>query len=336
MSKLNIVNIGLIGAGEVAQNFHLPVLKNLQNVKIFGIVDRKVTNAKIIAQKFNIPNVCVDVDELLLLPDLHGVIIATPTSLHTEIALKCINAGIAVFIEKPIAPTYQEALQIHNASVEKNVKVMVGMNQRFRYDARMMKNYVQNNELGDLMYIKSGWLQKKNKQEWKTQSEKSGGGVLMDLGLSMVDSMLWINNFEEVHSVSANLYHRVSGKVEDLAVATINFQNGSVGIIECAWAIFSYQTNYNFNIYGRNGSAQVNPLQLFKSDGDILKPQVQPDKLSNLTELTKSFEMQLKHFVSSIQHNFKLISNTEEALKVMKIMDGFYQSARLGKEIIID
>lgn len=336
MSTVNNLNIGIVGAGEVSQNFHLPVLKNLQNVKIFGIVDRKLTNAKIIAQKFNIPNVCVDVDELLELPTLDAVIISTPTSLHTEIALKCINAGKSVFIEKPIAPTYEEALLIHNASVEKNVKVMVGMNQRFRYDARMLKNYVQNKELGDIMYIKSGWLQKKNKQDWKTEAEKSGGGVLMDLGLSLVDSMLWINNFEDVHSVTSNLFHRVSGKVEDLAVATINFQNGSIGIIECAWAIFSYQTNYNFNIYGKKGSAQVNPLQLFKSDGDILKPQVQPDKLSNLTELTKSFEMQLKHFVSSIQHNYKLISNTEEALKVMKIMAAFYESARLGKEIIID
>lgn len=330
------ISVGLIGSGEVAQNFHLPILKSLQNVKLLAIADRVKSNAKIIAQRFDIPIVCDNIDDLVAIDSLDAIIICTPNALHTDMALKAIKAKKAVFIEKPIAPNLEEANIIHNASLEHNVKVMVGMNHRFRYDARMLKNYVQNGELGDVMYVKTGWLQKKNKQQWKTEAEKAGGGVFMDLGLPLVDSMLWIYNFADVHSVHANLFHRVSEKVEDLAVATINFMNGSVGVIECAWAIYSYQTNYYFNIYGRNGSAQVNPLQLFKSDGDILKPQVQPDKLSNLTAYTKSFEVELKHFISAVQHNYQIISSTDEAIKTMKIMDAFYQSAREGREIILD
>lgn len=330
------IRIGIIGAGEIAQNFHLPILKNINNVKLLAIADRVKSNAKIIAEKFDIKFICNDIDDMLAIEILDAVIICTPNTLHKEMALKAIKAGKAVFIEKPLAPSYEEALEIHNASIEHNVKVMVGMNHRFRYDARMLKNYVQNGDLGDVMYIKTGWLQKKNKQQWKNEVEKSGGGVFMDLGLPLVDSMLWMYNFADVHSVHASMYNRVLEKVEDLAVATINFQNGSVGVIECAWAIYSYQTNYYFNIYGRNGSAQVNPLQLFKSDGDILKPQVQPDKLSNLTAYTKSFEVELKHFINSLQHDYQIISTTEEAVLTMKVMDAFYKSAREGREIIID
>lgn len=333
---MKIVNVGLVGSGEVAQNFHLPILKNLKDVKLYAIADRVRINAKIIAKRFDIGIVCETFDEMLNLPELDAVIICTPNALHTEMAIKAINKGKAVFIEKPIAPTYEDANLIHQASIKMNAKIMIGMNHRFRYDARTLKNYVQNGEIGDVMYIKTGWMQRRHQQQWRNDSQKSGGGVLIDLGLSLIDSMLWMYDFVDVHSVTANFFYRSTDKVEDLAIATINFMNGSVGIVDCAWDLFSNKSDYYFNIYGRNGSAQVNPVQLLKGGGNMLKPQTQPDFLSNLEMYTKSFEVELKHFISSIQHNHPIISTTEEALKTMKVMNALYQAAREGREIILD
>lgn len=327
--------IGIIGAGEMAQNFHLPIMQNIQGVQILAICDRLLSKAKIIAEKFHIPYVCETVAEMLALEELEAVFILTPTDLHTQFALECIKAKKHIFIEKPIAKNYEEAKIISDAAEANNVKCMIGMSQRFRQDAKMMKYYVQNGDLGDVFYIKTGWAQKKHNQSWKDNLKKSGGGVLMDIGLSLIDSILWINNYEVVKSVIANNFSRTNSDMEDISVGTILFKNGSVATIECSWSLFTSMTNYYFNIYGQEGSAMVNPLQLFKRNGDLLQPQAHSDKINNLNLHKKSYESEIKHFINSVNGLGPVISSANEALEAMRVLDAFYLSSKEKREVFL-
>ena len=139
-------SIALIGAGQTAQNFHLPVLAGMKNIKLIAITDLNKSRAMHLADRYNVPYVCTDIDELLELEGVDAVDICTSTDAHREPALKCLKAGKSVFIERPLARSYEEAAEIHTEAEKSNAKLMVGMNQRFRSDAIMLKNYIQMGE----------------------------------------------------------------------------------------------------------------------------------------------------------------------------------------------
>ncbi|MCX6146289.1 MAG: Gfo/Idh/MocA family oxidoreductase [Candidatus Kapabacteria bacterium] len=332
---MKYTGIGIIGAGEMAQNFHLPILQNLQDVKILSICDRLLSKANIIAEKFNIPYVCESLSEMLAIEELEAVFILTPTDLHSKFALECIKSKKHIFIEKPIAKNYEDAKLISDSAELNKVKCMIGMSQRFRQDAKMMKYYVQNGDLGEVFYIKAGWAQKKHNQIWKDNKDKSGGGVLMDLGLSLIDSILWVFNYQEVKSVVANNFSRTNSDMEDISVGTILFKNGAVATLECSWSLFTSMTNYYFNVYGQEGSAMVNPLQLYKRNGDLLQPQANTDKINNLNLHKKSYESEIKHFINAVRGLGPVISSANEALEAIRVLDAFYISSNEKREVFL-
>jgi predicted dehydrogenase len=327
------IGIAVVGAGEIAQVYHLPLLNSIPNVKIIALYDINQSKAKIIAEKYDIPYVPSSLEELLSTDFVDAVDICTSTDAHYETAMKSIEAGKSIFIEKPIARNAEEAGKIADHAKKHGVKVMVGMNQRFRRDAIMLKNFISHGELGNLYYIKAGWNQRSRGQSWVSQKDISGGGVLIDLGLSIIDSLLWFCDFTKVKSVMASTYNHITKTVEDIAVATLRFDNGIVATLEVSWALFESNTTFYCNVLGNKGKAKINPIQLFKSDGYMYKP-VSTAIAQNRAEIhKKSFEAELKHFVNVVADYSTIISSAEEAHRVMHIAEKIYESAALGKEI---
>lgn len=333
---MNAVNIGLIGAGEIAQNFHLPIHFRLPNINLFAIYDKNKSKAQHLAEKYNIPYVCNSFEDLLKIDELDAVDICTSTDVHAELAIASIEAGKHTLIEKPVARNYHEALEIQKAEAAGDVKVMVATNQRFRYDAKMLKSYVKNDDIGDIFYIQGSWLQQKRNAEWREQIEKSGGGVLIDLGVSLIDSLMWICDFPKIKSVSANTFKHLTEKVEDVCIANIKFTNGSIATMEMSWSLFSSRNSFAFNVYGSKGSAKINPVQLYKTDSDIYHPVKNKDQHSNMEIFRKSFESEIKHFINSVQGFSPIVSNVSEAVIIMKIIEAMYKSSIEEREIDFD
>lgn len=333
------VRLALIGAGEIAQNFHLPIHKRLQNVDITAIFDPMKTKAQAIADNYEIPNVCNSVDELVKIPDIDAVDLTASTDAHCEIALACIEAGKHLLIEKPIGRSLEEAIKIRDAAKKHNVKVMVAMNQRFRYDAKMIKNYVTQGEVGNVFYIQAGWLQQKHGAQWKQQVSRSGGGVIIDLGISLIDSILWIYNFENVQSVQASTFTHLHKDIEDVCIATIRFESGSIATMEMSWSLFSSINNFYTNVYGSKGSIKINPIELYTNDvegaGDVYKPIIAKEQMSKLTIYKKSFESEIKHFINAVLGLGPVISTVDEAVQTMSIVKAMYKSAAENREVLI-
>ncbi|MDQ1266296.1 MAG: Gfo/Idh/MocA family oxidoreductase [Bacteroidota bacterium] len=329
------LGIAVIGAGEIAQNFHIPILKNLPSVSLLAICDRNKSKSRSVAEKYEVPYICHDFEELLDIEGLEAVDICTSTDSHCEIAVACLKRGINVLIEKPIARNLDETIKISKAAKESGAKAMVAMNSRFRYDAKMLKNYIHTGEIGDVFYIRGGWLQQKRNSEWLHQIERAGGGVLLDLGISIMDSMLWIYNFPKIKSVQASIFHHLTKEVEDVCVASVLFENGSIATLEVSWSLYSARTNYFFFIHGSKGYAQVNPLQLFKISGDVYQPSIPQSTRTNYTIYKKSFEGEIKHFVNAVLGYVPIISTADEAVEIMKLIEAMYQSAKEQREILL-
>ena len=238
-----------------------------------------------------------------------------------EALLAAIAAGKHVFIERPAARTLAETLAIKTAADEAGVHVMVGMNHRFRTDVAHMKNAVDRGEIGPIFYVKAGWVkQRSTDARWVANAEMSGGGVLIDLGVSMVDMILHIFDFGRIHSVVVNTYHQQTRTVEDIAIAMLTFDSGSTATIEASWSLIRAEDLYYCNVFGKKGSAYINPFKLVKKVDNSVQI-IQPEQTkSQLAVYKKSYETELRHFVSGARGIIPMISTIDEADERMKII----------------
>lgn len=331
--KINRPKIGIIGLGWIAQVFHIPILTKFPDAEVVCVCDRDRARARFISEKFGIPRYYTDYKEMLKKEDLDAVDICTSTDAHKEIAIASLESKRDVFVEKPVARKYNEALAISEAVKRTKKKLMVGMNHRFRPDTMMLRSFIENKELGNVFYVKAGWLKKPSTEaSWFQQKDLSGGGVFLDMGIVMLDLALWMTGYPDVLRVNATNYSHTS-KVEDSSVVYLNMKNGATISIEVSWSVHIEHELQYCNIYGEKGSGKFNPLKIHKEmHGNVVN--VTPMKIeANENLLKRSYENELKHFVGAVRGNFPIISTAHEAEQRMRIVDAIYKSAARGKEI---
>ena len=209
------------------------------------------------------------------------------------------------------------------------------MNNRFRNDMMMQRTFIKAKEIGEVFYIKTGWIKpQSSNQRWILEKDKSGGGVFLDNGIAMLDLGLWIFGFPDVKSVTATNYFHNTKSVEDSSIAMIRFKNNAVLTIEVSWGMLREGELFYCNVYGKEGSSSINPFKIYKRmDGNLYN--ITPKKLATPANyFKKSYEYELKHFVGAVRGSHNIISTGEDALKVMEIADAIYKSAKTNKEII--
>lgn len=330
------VKVGVVGLGWVAQVVHLPILLKLQEAEVVAVCDRDKGRAVQIADKYGIKKMFVDVRAMLEQVDLEAVIVCTSTDAHREAAIAAMEAGKDVLVEKPIARTYPEALDIMEAARRTRRKLMVGMNHRFRPDTMIIKGFMTEKELGKVFYAKGGWLRKPSSESaWATQKERSGGGVLMDLGIVMLDMACWMLGYPAVKRVSATNFSHKARRVEDSSILTLRMSGGIVVNLEVSWSTVVPDDVYYFHVYGTEGTLSLNPVRILKEmNGSVVN--LAPAKIEPPQNLyRRSYENELKHFLGAVRDVHPVISTAEEAVQRMRIIDAVYRSARTGKEIAV-
>lgn len=326
--------IAIIGLGSIAQLVHLQILKKFDNVVISAVAELNKGKLNTVAENFDIENTFTDYKEMLANTDFDALIIATPTGTHKEIALECIKYKKPILIEKPIARTYQEAEDIVKAAEENNVPIMVGMNMRYRPDVMLLKSIINSGDLGDLFYIKCGWLRKQSSiQNWFTQKEMAGGGVILDLGIVLLDLTLWLLNFPKIKTISTQNFFINTKTVEDSSVSYIRTENNSLMFLETSWSLNSERDSFYLELYGTSGQASINPLRVFKKMYNELID-LTPAKSENPNVyFKKSYLNELKHFIGSVKGLNPILSPANEALSRMKIIENMYKSGLTNKEV---
>lgn len=329
------VRTGIIGLGSIAQLVHLPILSKLENAELAALCEINKNRLKTIGEKYPSAKKYQDYKEMIANENLDAVVIATPTSTHADIALHCLKSNVNVLIEKPIAINYEEAKEINNTAKKHKKIAMVGMNLRFRPDAMLMKSIINSGELGDLFYIKCSWLRKKSSaQKWFVNKKQSGGGVVIDLGIVLLDLALWMFNNDKIDSVSVQTFNHTLKDIEESAIGIIRFENGQIIAFEVSWELHSETDSFNMVVHGTKGTAHLNPLRVYKRiESTHIDYTPSKTNISNL--FRKSYENEIKHFIASVRENIHPISSSEESLIRMKLLDTIYKSAKSGKEIKI-
>jgi len=328
------VKIGIIGLGSIAQLVHLPNLLKLENAELTAVTEVKKNRLNTIADKFNVAERYSDYNEMLEKSDIEAVIIATPTNTHKDIAIDCINAGKDVLVEKPLARTFAEAKAVVEAARKSKRKLMVGMNLRYRPDTMLLRSIVSSGEIGEPFYAKCGWVRRQSSEEkWFTKKEEAGGGVIIDLGIHLLDLALWLMNYPDVNSVSCKNYYHNTKSVEDTAISFLKFKNDSLINMEVSWSLPTDKDHFFLSVFGTKGSFTLNPLHVYKRiNNEILD--LTPAQVDNATTLfKKSYLNELKSFVGAVKGLNPVLSPGDEALERMKIIEAMYQSAQKDSEI---
>jgi len=191
--------LALIGAGLITESAHLPAALSCPGVEVVAIIDPSIERATALARTFGIaPRIATDVDEIM--GGIDGAIIATPNNTHRALADRCIAARIPMLIEKPLATTYAEGLQIVEAADAAGLTLAVGYCSRFRPNIELLKDLLDRSYFGRVRRFahqfgtSGGWAPVSG---YNLNKQTAGGGVLVVTGTHFLDRMLLLWGFPE-------------------------------------------------------------------------------------------------------------------------------------------
>jgi predicted dehydrogenase len=326
--------IAVIGLGGVAQLVRLPILSKINSAEIVAVSELSKTRLNTVADKFHIKERFTNFQEMIEKVDFDAAIISTPTNTHKDIAVECLNNKKHVLIEKPIALNYAEAKEIDDAAKRNKRNAMVGMNFRFRPDTMLLKSLINSGELGELFYIKCGWSRKQSSQQkWFNKKNLAGGGVLLDLGIVLLDTALWLLDYPKINNVTAQNFYHSQQSMEDSSVGFIRFNNSSILNYEVSWSFHDETDSFKLAALGTEGTGHLNPLRAYKKVGSTRVDYSVSSGTQSKNLFKKSYENELKHFIGSISNSNPLISSSDEALLRMKLVENLYHSAKNKSEI---
>ena len=133
------IKIGIIGAGNIAQNSHIPAYLKQDDAEIIAICDINLDRAREVAAKHNIKYAVGSIEELVAIDEIDAVSICTWNNAHAKAAIAAANAGKHVLCEKPMAMTVAEAEEMKEAAEKNNIIFMMGFTNRFRSDSKVIK-----------------------------------------------------------------------------------------------------------------------------------------------------------------------------------------------------
>ena len=334
---MNKVKIALVGVGGISQVVRIPSLIKNDDVELVALCDIDESKVSMIAQKYKVPKAYFDIQNLIAKEKLDGILICTPNNLHYPMALAALDAGINTLVEKPIALSEVQVTNMVNKANDKKVHLVCGMHNRFRKDAEILREFLDKKEIGDPFYIKAGWLSKWEKtlhKGWNAEAKNSGGGVVMDLGLQLIDLALWLLNKPKVINVRSNFYtNNKNFKVEDSALIIIKTEANVLITIETSWRMHLEKDLLYTHVFGTQGGAFLNPLRINKELHGNLVNVTPIHSNKNIDMFTNAFESEINNFVKVIQNKEKPITPGEDGIYLMKIIDSIYKSAELGKQV---
>ena len=333
---MNNTKIAVIGLGGIAQLYHIPILSSLKNIELTAVSEINKNRLKTVSEKFGLKKQYTDYKEMLSKEEFDAAVIATPTNNHLEIALECLKEKKNILIEKPIARNFTEAKEILAAGKKNKKTVMIGMNLRYRPDAMLMKSLISSGDLGEIFYIRCGWLRKQSSDEkWFLNKSQSGGGVIIDLGILLLDLSLWMMGDYKIRSVTVQKYNHNTKDVEDSAIGLLRLENDRIISFEVSWGLHSEWDKFHLAAFGTEGTAHLNPLRAYKRLESSHIDYTLSNTANTVNMFKKSYENELKHFIGAVRDNNSSISSSEDAVSLMRLLEALYKSAELKKEVTL-
>ena len=328
------VRLGLVGAGAISQLAHLPALTKLRGAQLVALCDNDGPKAGALAERFEVPHVFTDLEDMLELDELDAVVIATPNHLHEPHVLSAVRSKVDVLCERPLAMNARGVERILDAAERSGRKVVVGNNHRFRNDVQQLSRFLSGGELGRVNGMRAGEYRFRSSREgWRFRRAEAGGGAFFEHGVPLLDLALWLESFPDPVRVTAHAGGPASaGSVEDTMFVHLECAGGVDFTFDINWCYVGHDERWWFEVLGSNGSARLAPLRVVK-DLNGKPTDVSPTgAAARESVFLQSYRAELAHFIAVLGGDAEYEPPADQ-LKLHRIIEAIYRSAAEGAEI---
>lgn len=348
--------LGIIGFGGMAGNHYKQLSKKNVPVEVKGVYDIKPDRMEDAKSK---GLVCYESREALLAdPELDIVLIAVPNHLHRDFAIEALKAGKHVLCEKPVTITSSDLEDIMAVAKETGKIFTIDQNRRVNKDFVLMKRTVETGLIGEPYIIESRVEGSRGVPEgWRTDKAQ-GGGMMLDWGVHLIDQIMYMYP-DKVTSVYCQMFSLFYPEVDDNFRLIMTLENGVTAQIEVATNNFVKHPRWY--VLGTNGSLQIDD---WSGKGVVVQPktredtwsvEIAPDKagpsktmaardpssvmswdLHAPVDVIDNVEPTYTQMLDAIEGKAPLTITPEQALRVVKVMEAAFESAKLNQVIHTD
>lgn len=293
-------------------------------------------------QEFGIPRAAASLDELLADDEIEGVLVTTPNDTHREVITRCLEAGKAVYTDKPIATGLQDALAIAEAVGATGQVFAVGHSARRLSGSRVMKSWIDGGQLGGLSMLEANFSNERGLEltpdDWRWYDAKAPGGPFTQLGVHHADNLRYLGG--PITGVSAHT-RKVFTKAEvpDAVMAIVEFEAGGLGYLGCGWASPGIYTinaqgtkanlryDLDFTHWDASHEADDHSSLLAQEFGQIARSPVELPP-------TDMFREQLEEFALATRGEAKIEVGVDEAIGALAVVHAGLVSAQRGGALV--
>jgi len=239
MLKTNHTEVrwGIIGAGDVCEVKSGPAFNQVNNSRLVAVMRRNAQKAEDFVKRHQVPKWYDDADQLINDPEINAVYVATPPDSHMEYTLQTAKAGKPVYVEKPMARTYQECLTMVDVCKKANVPLFVAYYRRMLPNFLKIKELVYEGVIGDIRLVDIKLYKtlqpdivgaSDKKDNWRIFPEIAGGGYFYDLASHQLDFLDYL--FGPIKEAQGYAHNQAGlYPAEDIVSGSFYFENGVIG-----------------------------------------------------------------------------------------------------------
>ncbi len=273
------INWGFIGCGEVTEKKSGPAFAEVEGSSIEGVMSRNANKAQLYAERHNISKWYTDAQELINDPKVNAIYIATPPSSHATFAIMAMKAGKPVYIEKPLAASYEDCARINRISYETGVDCFVAYYRTYLPYFKKVKQIIQSGTIGKVTNVQLRFsvppreldYNSSSIKPWRLQPDIAGGGYFYDLAPHQLDTLQELFGIiTRAHGYCANVGHLY--KAEDTISACFMFENGLPG--SASWCFVGHKSAREdcIDVIGEKGMMSFSvfdykPIRVVTSEG---------------------------------------------------------------------
>lgn len=337
----------LIGCGRIAVNHIKAALNN--HLEIVAVCDVLPEAMESLLAKYGLekdPSIhrYTDYKELLAAEKPVLASIATESGIHAQIALNCIDAGVHLIIEKPMAMCMADAEEIIRRSAEKGVKVSACHQNRFNIAVQETRKALKAGRFGRLSHgsVHVRWNRNRgyyDQAPWRGTWAQDGG-CLMNQCIHGIDLLRWMmgDEVEEVYGVTCRQFHDYL-QCEDIGMAVVTFKNGAVGTIEGTTNVYPKNLEETLYLFGETGTVKLGGTSTNNIDvWDFADEGESDEKNKGLQEATSNVygnghTSLFADVVEAINQNRKPYVDAVAGRNALEMILAIYQSAATGKPV---
>lgn len=309
-------NFSILGFGHIGR-VHQQAIKEAENAQLISVIDSNLPEGLSVKGYSTLEAFLIEDD----VTDV--VVIATPNGLHKEHAVRCLRAGKNVLIEKPIALTVEDTVEILKVAIEENLRVFTSMQLRFSPVVQYVKDLITNNSLGKIFMVNINCYWNRNNDYYKLRewhgSHKMDGGVLFTQFSHFIDILnFWFDEVKCTTSKSYNFTHSGVTAFDDSGC--LNFiANDAIGNMIYTTSVYNRNFESTITIISENGTIKIGDQYL----NQLIYSDLKNDELNSLnisTEQKNFHSNAIAEVANALLNNNESLLDGKNALNLVKFI----------------